>query len=103
MSLPRYQTLLKEQIPTADLGRTEYASVIAGEFGDLKGPARTFTPVAVLDVRSNGRTTAELSLPVGHNSAYSAEGEVLVNSSQQLKATLNLPFSARLESVFIWI
>ncbi|HSU33461.1 MAG TPA: pirin family protein [Bryobacteraceae bacterium] len=91
MSPPRYQTLLKEQIPAAELGPAGYARVIAGEFGSVKGPARTFTPVTVLDVRLNGGTTAELTLPAGHNSALVLlKGEVAVNGFQQLKGEAQL-------------
>ena len=53
---PGYQTLLDADIPSVDLpddaGRVR---VIAGEFGGRRGPARTFTPIDVWDVRSATR------------------------------------------------
>ena len=52
MAAPRYQTLLDTQIPAVDLpGGAGRVRVIAGEFDGLRGPALTFTPMDVLDVR----------------------------------------------------
>src|SRR5579864_5479363 len=51
MSQPRYQTLTKEAIPVVELGAAGYARVIAGELAGVRGPAQTFTPVNVFDVR----------------------------------------------------
>jgi hypothetical protein len=86
MSKPAYQTLLKEEIPVVELGSAGYARLIAGELNGIKGAARTFTPVNVLDVRLTGGGQAELSLPSGHNTAVVLlKGEVLINASQVLK------------------
>lgn len=59
MTAPGYQTLLDTNIPAVDLpedaGRVR---VIAGEYEGYRGPARTFTPIDVWDVRLNqGRST----------------------------------------------
>ena len=58
MAAPGYQTLLDADIPSValpeDAGRVR---VIAGEYGGHRGPARTFTPLDVWDVRlSHGRS-----------------------------------------------
>jgi redox-sensitive bicupin YhaK (pirin superfamily) len=54
MAAAGYQTLLDADIPSVpladDAGRVR---VIAGEFGGRRGPARTFTPMDVWDVRLN--------------------------------------------------
>jgi redox-sensitive bicupin YhaK (pirin superfamily) len=42
------------------------ARIIAGAFGEQKGPARTFTPINVWDVRLVGGKSAILPLPAGH-------------------------------------
>ncbi|HNH51715.1 MAG TPA: pirin family protein, partial [Nitrosomonas sp.] len=48
MSPPRYQSILDSQIPAIDLPQDQgKIRVIAGEFGGLTGPARTFTPINV--------------------------------------------------------
>jgi redox-sensitive bicupin YhaK (pirin superfamily) len=55
MTPPRYQTLLRSDIPTVDGVR-----VIAGEFRGVKGPAQTFTPVSLFLARVNGQLRLEL-------------------------------------------
>jgi redox-sensitive bicupin YhaK (pirin superfamily) len=64
---PGYQSLAAADIPTVDLpdgaGR---ARVIAGRLGDAQGPARTFTPVNVWDVRLSAGKTAAFDPPDGH-------------------------------------
>ena len=64
---PAYQAITADVIPTVtfDGGR---ARIIAGAFGDTKGPARTFTPVNLWDVRVEAGAEAVLPLPEGHNS-----------------------------------
>src|SRR5579883_2088430 len=67
MSQPRYQGITKEQIPSVDFGNGSYVRVIAGELQGTKGPAQTFTPVNVFDVRLKAGTKAALQIPAGHN------------------------------------
>jgi quercetin 2,3-dioxygenase len=86
MSKPRYQGILSADIPHVELGAGAYARVIAGELKRVKGPARTFTPLNVFDVRLEAGGTGKLSLPVGHNSAIVLlRGEVVANGSSTLK------------------
>ncbi|MBX3236719.1 MAG: pirin family protein [Nitrospiraceae bacterium] len=83
MSAPRYQTLVKQDIPTlplADGGGD--VRVIAGEFGGRKGPAQTVTPVELLDVRLRAGGHADLTLPAGHHTGvFVLSGEVKVNGA----------------------
>ncbi len=86
MSTPRYQGIVKEQIPTVEFEPGAYARVLAGELQGVKGPAKTFTPVGVFDVRMNAGSRAELTLPAGHNAAIALlKGDVAVNAESQLK------------------
>ena len=64
---PAYQAITADTIPTVmfDGGR---ARIIAGAFGDTKGPERTFTPVNLWDVRLDAGAEATLPLPEGYNS-----------------------------------
>jgi len=63
---PAYQAITAAQIPTVTLdGGT--ARIIAGAFGDTRGPARTFTPVNLWDVRLDAGAELTLPLPEGHN------------------------------------
>jgi quercetin 2,3-dioxygenase len=91
MSEPHYQTLLNDNIPIVELGASGHARVIAGELNGVKGPARTFAPVNVLDVRLHGRTQTELNLPTGQNTAVVLlKGDAVVNDSQHLKGEAQL-------------
>ena len=86
MSPPRYQGLENKNIPVVQLGEAGYARVIAGELAGVKGPAQTFTPVNVFDVRLEAGTQAELALPAGHNTAVVLlKGNVVLNAAEQLQ------------------
>jgi len=80
---PRYQNLLKEQIPTVVLpenGGT--VRVIAGEYRGEKGPAKTITPINLWDINLFVGKSVELPLPDGHTSAFLVlSGEVTVNGA----------------------
>ena len=82
MAPPRYQSILSRSIPSVKLGdgRGE-ARVIAGELADKKGPAETFTPMHVWDLRLDG--PAQLTVPEGFTTALVVRtGEVRVNGSE---------------------
>lgn len=101
MSKPGYQGILSAQIPRAELGSGAFARVIAGELNGIKGPAKTFTPVNVFDVRLEAGSRGELNLPAGQNSAVVLlRGDVLVNKSSALKGQAQIaPLSPTGESV----
>jgi hypothetical protein len=85
MSPPRYQAITSEQIPAVDLAGAGSARVIAGELDGVGGPAKTFTPVNVFDVRLNAGREAVLRLPEGHNAALVVlKGQVGLGSSRQI-------------------
>jgi quercetin 2,3-dioxygenase len=91
MSAPRYQGILKEQIPVVDLGEGAFGRVIAGELNGVKGPARTFTNLNVFDVSLKQGSHVELALPAGHNSGLVLlKGDVLLNTSQRMKGEAQL-------------
>lgn len=91
MSPPAYQPIVKDQIPHAELGPGAYGRVIAGELNGVKGPARTFTPVNVIDLRLEAGGRAELNLPAGHNTGLVLlKGDVAVNGSESLRGEARL-------------
>lgn len=65
---PRYQPITSAQIPSVELAPGAVARVIAGELAGARGPAQTFTPVTLIDLRLAAGARATLSLPEGHNS-----------------------------------
>jgi len=70
MATPGYQTLLDKDIPSAALpdgGGT--IRIIAGNYSGHKGPARTFTPIDIWDVRMHAGHDATLTLPERHTLA----------------------------------
>lgn len=70
MMPPRYQTLLRNDIPTVSLAGVKASlRVVAGEYGDVRGPAVTNTPVNVWDLTLEADAEAELAIPVGFTTA----------------------------------
>ena len=66
LTAPTYQAITSEEIPVVELDGAK-ARIIAGELGDATGPARTFTPINLWDVRVKADAEIELDLPYGHN------------------------------------
>ncbi|MEY4878971.1 MAG: hypothetical protein RJB62_440 [Pseudomonadota bacterium] len=83
MTPPKYQTILSSDIPEIALeGDAGTLRVIAGTATNVKGPADTFTPVALWDVRLNAGKGTVLSLPDGHMAAIMVmAGSIVVNGS----------------------
>ena len=79
-----YQTLLDAQIPSVPLANgAGRVRVIAGDHAGHRGPARTFTPIDVWDVRLAGGRRATFELRDGHTTALVVlRGAVLVNGEQ---------------------
>ena len=87
MSKPKYQAITKEQIPSVKLGAESYARVIAGELDGARGPAETFTPVNVFDVRAKAGERFEIALPAGQNAAVVLlKGKVTLNGETRMES-----------------
>lgn len=82
MAPPRYQTLLEREIPVVKLDNDAGTlRVIAGDYQGHKGPARTFTPINVWDLRLNQDGRVTLSVPDSHTlSLVVLNGNIRVNS-----------------------
>jgi quercetin 2,3-dioxygenase len=78
---PGYQMLLDRDIPSAALPNgAGTVRVIAGTYDGKRGPARTFTPIDVWDVRLNRGGIASFTLPEGRTVAVVVlKGTVQVN------------------------
>ena len=79
-----YQTLLDGDIPVLPLANDAgQLRLIAGEFAGTRGPARTFTPIDLWDLRLNAGKSVTLDLHAGRNSALVIlRGTVLINGEQ---------------------
>ena len=100
MSPPRYQDIPASRIPSVELPHgAGSVRVIAGELQGVRGPAQTFTPLNVWDVRLSGTgpglapealsgpasSSARLEVPEGHiAAAVVLEGEASVVGSPAL-------------------
>ena len=84
MTAPGYQAILDADIPMVELGKaTGHLRVITGDFRGTRGPARTFTPVNVWDLRLKGGASLALDLPDGHTSAIVVlSGQLTIGGSQ---------------------
>ena len=84
MTTPGYQSIAAADIPAFDL--PEHAGrvrVIAGRLGETNGPAHTFTPINLWDVRLNRDADVTFDLPEGHNAMIAVlTGHVTVNGEQ---------------------
>ncbi|MCE1228031.1 MAG: pirin family protein, partial [Firmicutes bacterium] len=79
-----YQAISSQQIPAVAVGKS-VVRVIAGEYLGHKGPAVTYTPVNVWDVRVKGGETLELPQPDGWTLLLLVQaGTVQVNDDQPL-------------------
>lgn len=79
-----YQTILDGDIPTLPLADNAGSlRLIAGEFDGVKGPARTFTPIDVWDMRLKAGRSVTLDLHVGRNTALVVlRGTVRINGTE---------------------
>ena len=83
---PRYQSITESQIPAVSLpGGQGTVRVIAGEFAGAKGPAQTFTPILVGDLRFASDQRTDLTLPDGYTTALVLlKGALRVNGSEEI-------------------
>lgn len=84
---PGYQTLLDKDIPTVKLpDNAGTLRVIAGDYQGHAGPARTFTPIDIWDIRLNRSGTTSLALPEGRTLGIVVlRGNLLINGADKLR------------------
>ncbi len=85
MTPGRYQGIVSADIPVVDLPNgSGKGRVIAGELLGAKGPAKTFTPLNMWDLRLTRDADLTLDLPEGHTAMLVVlTGHVTVNGSQE--------------------
>jgi quercetin 2,3-dioxygenase len=81
MSKPRYQAIKREEYGRFDLPHgTGVVEVIAGNYEGVKGPAQTFTPIEMYNVRVKAGAEVLFSLPQQYNTGVVViEGSVTLN------------------------
>ena len=88
MTDPGYQGITADQIPEVvlpqDAGK---ARIIAGQYGEAVGPARTFTPMNVWDLRLKRGHRVSFDLPDGDTTAlFVLNGAIRLNDQHQVGA-----------------
>ena len=96
MTKPAYQAILNKQIPTIELKNDAgQARIIAGEFDGHEGPAHTFTPMNVIDLKLKKGSTS-IPVPEGWNtSVVVLKGTVEAGEGVVAKDAQMLMFSNR--------
>lgn len=79
-----YQAITAADIPTVELPNgAGLGRIIAGDLMGIKGPARTFTPINMWDLRLNRDADLTLDLPEGHTAMLVIlSGHITVNGSE---------------------
>lgn len=87
MTPPNYQPINASDIPQVTLADSAgYVRVIAGSLDGIKGPAHTFTPINIWDLRLKAQGITRLELPDGWNTALIVQhGAVRVNGSETVR------------------
>jgi len=86
MTKPKYQALEYDSMGKYQTDNGSLVNIIAGEFKDVKGPASTFTPINIYDIRLVGDDEIELELPKDHNTGIIMfDGSVIINDSDKIQ------------------
>lgn len=85
MAPPSYQSIEKDSMGVVNLkDNGGQIRVIAGEYEGIKGPARTFTPIHMMNLELNSYGMAVFSFPANYNTALVViKGEIMINGSEE--------------------
>jgi redox-sensitive bicupin YhaK (pirin superfamily) len=88
MAPPRYQPIVAADIPSVSIGEGGGTlRVIAGTLAGVTGPAKTFTPIEVGDLRLPAGAHAEIAVPDGHTTVLVVlRGAVRVNGAEAVRS-----------------
>ena len=90
MTPPRYQSFEKGDFPIIDHGNHEMSvKVIAGTFGTVTSPVKTFSPINMYELNGSSGSQLEITLPVGSNTlVFQLSGKSSVADQQIEKGNL---------------
>jgi quercetin 2,3-dioxygenase len=88
LSTPGYQGITAGRIPKVALpAQAGVARIIAGRCGDARGPARTFTPMNVWDLRLAAGHPVAFDLPPGHTTAlFVLHGAIRLDAGEAVQS-----------------
>ncbi|MBU6143473.1 MAG: pirin family protein [Betaproteobacteria bacterium] len=103
MTTPRYQAILNSEIPAAPLANgAGTVRVIAGQYENAKGPAHTFTPMNVWDLRLVASGSTAVPALAGWNTALIVlNGQIKVNNERVVQDGAMVVLSAQGSDCFI--
>ena len=85
MTEPKYQAVTNAKMGRVPLSKGGEVEIIAGAFDGVKGPASTFSPVHLYNLKMKKGETVELEYPAGHTTAILAiEGSARFNGTDEL-------------------
>jgi len=85
MTEPKYQAITNAEMGRVKLPGGGEVEIIAGEFAGVKGPASTFSPVHLYNLKLKKGETLELDYPAGYTTAILAiEGSAKFNGAETL-------------------
>ena len=86
LAAPAYQAITNGEIPVSQLpGGAGSVRVIAGDHNGNAGPARTFTPINIWDVRVKAGGRAQFSVPAGYTTAlFVLHGSIVLPGGDQI-------------------
>jgi len=90
MTQPRYQSFEKGDFPIIDYGNHGMSvKVIAGTFGTVTSPVKTFSPINMYELNGSSGSQLEITLPVGSNTlVFQLSGKSSVADQQIEKGNL---------------
>ncbi len=88
MTAPRYQSIVNVDIPVINLAdEAGTLRVIAGQYDDTAGPAETFSPIDIWDIKLNAGKKVTLAAPEGRNVAVVIlQGTAQINGDEVLRS-----------------
>ncbi len=103
MTAPSYQAILNSEIPVAALANSAgIVRVIAGQYENTQGPAQTFTPMNVWDLRLTASSSATAPIRAGWNTALIVlKGQIKVNHERTVQDGAMVVLSAHGSDCFI--
>ena len=90
MTPPRYQSFEKGDFPIIDYGNHGMSvKVIAGTFGTVTSPVKTFSPINMYELNGPSSSQLEITLPVGSNTlVFQLSGKSSIADQQIEKGNL---------------
>lgn len=101
MTPPKYQSIRSTDIPNLNLpSQGGSARIIAGSYGDIRGPASTFSPLSVWDLFFNPGVEIDLPIEKGWNAALVVRnGSLKVNQTSRVTNSQFIVFEKEEENI----